>query len=184
MFLLAGIWPQPLDPLNSVPASAVVAALPLIVVLVVMGVLRRSGLLASACGLIATAILAVAVWRMPPVLVMLSTVYGFLYAVLPILGIVFAALWLYNLTQDTGEFELLRRWMSENSTGDPCIQAILVAFCFGALLEGCAGFGAPVALTACLLVGMGMEARKAVVVALIANTTPVAFGSLGIPWLR
>ena len=180
-FALAAIWPQPLDPLHSMAVSALVAALPLILVLVLMGGLRKSGLLASAWGLGAAGLLAMVVWHMPPALVLWSAAYGFIYAIWPILWIVFGALWLYNLTQDTGKFELLRRWMEEHASGDPCIQAILVAFCFGALLEGAAGFGAPVAVTACLLVGLGFEQRRAVIVALIANTAPVAFGGLGIP---
>jgi L-lactate transport len=175
------IWPQPLDPLNSIALSALVAALPLVLLLILMGGLRKSGLFSSACGLGAAALLAMLVWHMPVALVLWSAAYGFIYALWPILWIVFGALWLFNLTQDTGKFELLRRWMAENASGDPCIQAILVAFCFGALLEGCAGFGAPVAVTACLLVGLGMEARLAVIVSLIANTAPVAFGALGIP---
>lgn len=177
----APIWPQPLDPLHFLALSALVAALPLAVVLVLMGGLRKSGFLASACGLITAALLALAVWRMPLVLLLWSVVYGFVYAVWPILWIVFAALWLYNLTKNTGKFELLRRWMEQHVSSDPCIQAILVAFCFGALLEGSAGFGAPVAVTGCLLVGLGFEPGKAVIVALIANTAPVAFGALGIP---
>ena len=178
---LAVIWPQPLDPLHSVALSALVAALPLILVLVLMGLFRRSGLVSSACGLGTAILLALLVWRMPLVLVAWSAVYGFVYALFPILWIVFTALWLYNLTQDTGKFELLRRWMEKSASGDPCIQAVLVAFCFGALLEGTAGFGAPVAVTACLLAGLGMEKTKSVVVALIANTAPVAFGGIGIP---
>ena len=178
---LAVIWPQPLDPLHSVALSALVAALPLILVLVLMGLFRRSGLVSSACGLGTAILLALLVWRMPLVLVVWSAVYGFVYALFPILWIVFTALWLYNLTQDTGKFELLRRWMEKSASGDPCIQAVLVAFCFGALLEGTAGFGAPVAVTACLLAGLGMEKTKSVVVALIANTAPVAFGGIGIP---
>jgi L-lactate transport len=161
--------------------SAFVAALPLILVLVVMGGFRKSGLFASVCGLGVAGLLATLVWRMPLALVLWSAVYGFIYAVWPILWIVFGGLWLYNLTQDTGKFELLRRWMDEHASGDPCMQAILVAFCFGALLEGCAGFGAPVAVTACLLVALGFEPSRAVIVALIANTAPVAFGALGIP---
>jgi lactate permease len=180
-FAFAAIWPQPLDPLNSTAVSAFVAVLPLILLLVLMGGFRKSGFFASACGLAAAALLAVLVWHMPVTLMLWSSAYGFLYALWPILWIVFGALWLYNLTQDTGKFELLQRWMAGHASGDPCVQAILVAFCFGALLEGCAGFGAPVALTACLLVGMGMEARLAVIVSLIANTAPVAFGALGIP---
>ncbi len=180
-FALALVWPQPLDPLHSIGLSALAAAIPLIVVLVLMGGLRKSGLIASACGLGVAALLALLVWHMPPSLVVWSAGYGLIYSIWPILWIVLSALWLYNLTQDTGKFDLLRRWMQEHASGNPCIQAILVAFCFGALMEGTAGFGAPVAVTACLLVGLGFEPRKAVVVALIANTAPVAFGGLGIP---
>jgi len=180
-FELAAIWPQPLDPLHSPVLSAFVAALPLGLVLVLMGGLRKSGLFASACGLGMAGFLAILVWNMPLALALWSAAYGFIYAVWPILWIVFGGLWLYNLTQETGKFELLRRWMDEHASGDPCIQAILVAFCFGALLEGSAGFGAPVAVTACLLVALRFEPHRAVIVALIANTAPVAFGALGIP---
>lgn len=174
-------WPQPIAPLGSLPLSALAAALPLAVVLVLMGGLRKSGLLSSLCGLAATALLALAVWQMPAPLVFWSAAYGAIYAVWPILWIVFCALWLYNLTQVTGAFELFRRWMQQHASGDPGVQVILIVFCFGALLEGTAGFGAPVAVIACLLVGLGHRPHKAVLVALIANTAPVAFGALGIP---
>jgi L-lactate transport len=180
-FELAAIWLQPLDPLHSVVLSALAAAVPLILVLVLMGGLRKGGLFASACGLGVAGFLAILVWHMPLALALWSAAYGFIYAIWPILWIVFGGLWLYNLTHETGKFELLRRWMDRHASGDPCIQAILVAFCFGALLEGSAGFGAPVAVTACLLVALGFEPRRAVIVGLIANTAPVAFGALGIP---
>jgi glycolate permease len=175
------IWPQPLDPLHSAALSALAAALPLVLVLVLMGGLRKSGLFASVCGLLSTALLALLLWHMPAMLVVWSALYGMIYALWPILWIVFAALWLYNLTQDTGKFELFRRWMEQHASSDGSVQVVLVAFCFGALLEGTAGFGAPVAVTACLLVALGHPARRAVLVALIANTAPVAFGALGIP---
>lgn len=178
---IATIWPQPLAPVHSLGASAAIAAVPLIVVLVLMGGLRKSGVVASAWGLGSAAILALTVWRMPASLAAWSLVYGFAYAAWSILWLVFAALWLYNLAVATGSFDLLRRWMAEHASGNTCVQAMLVAFCFGALLEGSAGFGAPVAITAFLLVGLGFEARKAVVVALLANTAPVAFGALGVP---
>src|SRR5580658_976666 len=175
------IWPQPLDPLHSVALSALAAALPLVIVLVLMGGLRKSGLFSSLFGFATAILLALFLWRMPAILVFWSAAYGVVYALWPILWIVFTALWLYNLTQDTGKFELLRRWMQQHASGDSNIQVILVAFCFGALLEGTAGFGAPVAVTACLLVGLGHPPRRSVLVALIANTAPVAFGALGIP---
>ncbi len=177
----APTWPQPLDPLHSVALSALVAAVPLFVVLILMGGLRKSGLVASVSGLLTAGALAVLVWHMPLTLALWSTTNGFVYAVWPVLWLVFAGLWLYNLSVDTGSFERLRHWMEQHASGDPCIQAILVAFCFGALLESCAGFGAPVAVTAVLLVGLGFGARRAVAVSLIANTAPVAFGGMGLP---
>lgn len=180
-FASALVWPQPVAPLHSVALSALVAATPLLVVLILMGGLRKSGLFASACGLASAAILAAGVWRMPVSLAGWSVAYGFAFAVWSILWLVFSALWLYNLSVVTGSFDLLRRWMEEHASGDSCIQAMLVAFCFGALLEGSAGFGAPVAVTAFLLVGLGFQARQAVVVSLLANTAPVAFGGVGVP---
>jgi lactate permease len=178
---LAFIWPQPLAPAHNLGISALIATLPLAVVLVLMGGLRKSGAFSAALGLATAFLLAIFVWSMPLPLAVLSGLYGFAYAVWPILWIVFSALWLYNLSVDIGNFDLLRRWMSAHASGDPCVQAILVAFCFGALLEGTSGFGSPVAVAGFLLLGLGFTARQAVTLALIANTTPVAFGGLGIP---
>ena len=178
---LTQMWPQPIAPVHSPAVSALVAVIPLLVVLVLMGVLRRSGLLSSACGLLSAGILSIWVWGMPLKLAGLSVAFGFVYAAWFILWIVFNALWLYNLAMDTGSFDQLRLWMKHHASGDACVQAILVAFCFGALLEGSAGFGAPVAVTAFLLAGLGFAPKKAVVVSLIANTAPVAFGSIGVP---
>lgn len=175
------VWPQPINPLHSIALSAMVATLPLFVVLTLMGLLRKSGLLSSACGLATTVLLAALVWRMPLPLLSWSLLYGIAFAAWSIMWLVFNSIWLYNLTIDMGSFDLLRRWIHFRASGDQCVQAILVAFCFGALLEGNAGFGAPVAITACLLAAMGFQPRLAVLVALIANTVPVAFGAVGIP---
>jgi lactate permease len=146
-----------------------------------MGGLRKGGALSAAWALASATLLTIAVWHFPWRLALLSMAFGFLYALWPIMWIVFASLWLYNLAVANGSFEQLRRWMANHASGDPHIQAILVAFCFGALLEGTAGFGAPVAVTAFLLLGLGFSARNAVTVSLVANTAPVAFGGLGIP---
>lgn len=181
MLFAALIWPQPLRPAHSLALSAFVAVIPLIVVLALMGGLRKSGLFSSACGLATAAALASFVWRMPVTLASWSVIYGCIYALWSIMWIVFAALWLYHLTVATGNFDLLRRWMEQHASGDACIQAILVAFCLGALLEGTAGFGTPVAITAFLLVGLGFQPRRAILLSLIADTAPVAFGALGIP---
>lgn len=161
--------------------SALAAAGPLALLLILMGGLRKAGWVSAAWGLASAFILAVVVWRMPVKLALSSAAYGVVYALWPIMWIVFTALWLYNLSVDTGKFELLRRWMAEHASGDARIQALLVAFSFGALLEGMAGFGAPVAVAASLLLALGFTARQAVTVSLIANTAPVAFGSLGTP---
>jgi lactate permease len=174
-------WPQPLTPLPSLALSALVAVVPLAVVLVLMGVFRRAGLVSAACGLATATVLAVEVWRMPPTLAISSIGYGFAFAAWSILWLVFNALWLYNLSRHTGSFDRLRLWIEQHASGDPCIQGTLVAFCFGALLEGSAGFGAPVAITAFLLVCLGFQPRRAVLVSLIANTAPVAFGGMGLP---
>jgi lactate permease len=154
------MWNQPIDPLHHLPLSALAAAVPLILLLAVMGGLRKSGYVSAAWGLLASLVLATTVWRMPLKLAVISVVFGGVYALWPIMWIVFASLWLYNLAVDDGKFELLRRWMAERASGDLRIQAILVAFCFGALLEGTAGFGTPVAVTAFLLVGLGFVAGR------------------------
>lgn len=175
------LWPQVVNPLHHIEVSALVAALPLALLLVLMGGLRKSGYISAAWALLASMGLALAVWAMPLKLALMSTAFGATYALWPIMWIVLAALWLYNLTLETGNFNLLRSWMAKHASGDMRIQAVLVTFCFGALLEGTAGFGTPVAVTAFLLVGLGFAAMQAVKVALIANTAPVAFGALGIP---
>ncbi len=175
------LWPQPLDPLHHLSLSALAAVAPLILLLVFMGALRKSGYVSAAWGLIASLVIALTVWRMPFKLAVMSAAYGAVYAIWAIMWIVFTALWLYNLSVDTGKFELLRCWMAQHASGDPRIQAILVAFCFGALLEGVAGFGTPVALGAFLLVGLGFAAVDAVTVALISNMAPAAYGAIGIP---
>lgn len=138
---------------------------------------------AATCGLLLAGILAVLLWQMPLLLALWSVIYGAVYAISPVLWIVFTALWLYHLSVDAGSFDQLRRWMVQHASGDSSIQVILVAFCFGALLESCAGFGVPVAVTAFLLTGLGFQSRKAVTLSLVANTAPVGFGGMGLPVL-
>ena len=174
-------WAQPIAPVHSVGLSALVATLPLLTVLGLLGIARKSGLVAAGSGLLVAMILSAFVWRMPVNLAGWSIVFGFATAAWSILWLVFNALWLYNLSVRAGSFDRLRQWIELRASGDPCVQAVLVAFCFGALLEGSAGFGAPVAITAFLLVGVGFDPKKAVLVSLLANTAPVAFGSVGVP---
>ena len=174
-------WAQPIAPVHSVGLSALVATLPLVTVLGLLGIARKSGLVAAGSGLLVAALLAAGVWRMPLHLAGWSIGFGFATAAWSILWLVFNALWLYNLSVRAGSFNRLRQWIELRASGDPCVQAVLVAFCFGALLEGSAGFGAPVAITAFLLVGVGFQPKMAVLVSLLANTAPVAFGSVGVP---
>jgi lactate permease len=174
-------WAQPIAPVHSVGISALIATLPLLTVLGLLGIARKSGLVAAGSGLLVAMILSAFVWRMPVNLAGWSIVFGFATAAWSILWLVFNALWLYNLSVRAGSFDRLRQWIELRASGDPCVQAVLVAFCFGALLEGSAGFGAPVAITAFLLVGVGFRPKMAVLVSLLANTAPVAFGSVGVP---
>lgn len=175
------LWAQPLDPLHHLSVSALVAVVPLALLLVLMGGLRKSGWVSAGWAIVASLAIAATVWGMPLKLGAMSIVYGAAYAVWAIMWIVFTALWLYNLSVETGKFELLRRWMAQHASGDPRVQVILVAFCFAALLEGVAGFGTTVALSAFLLVGLGFAAVDAVTVALISNMAPAAYGAIGIP---
>ncbi len=131
-------WAQPLAPVSSVALSALVAACPLAVVLVLVGVRRWSGRFSSACGLVVALLLAVGVWGMPVGLAGWTLVYGCAFTLWSILWTVFNGLWLYNLSVATGSFGHLRRWVQQCAPDDRAVQAILVAFCFGALLEGSA----------------------------------------------
>ena len=125
-------------------------------------------------------VLAWLVWGMPLSLTIAATTHGMAFGLWPISWIVVSAVFFYNLTVESGDFDVIRRSLAR-LTGDRRIQLLLVAFCFGALIEGIAGFGAPVAITASMLAGLGFEPIMAASLALIANTAPVAFGSLGIP---
>src|ERR1039458_3834564 len=113
----SAVWPQPLAPFHGLGISALLATLPLAVVLVMMGGLRRSGALSAALGLATALLLDIFVWGMPLPLAISSALYGVAYALWPILWIVFAALWIYNLSVDIGNFDLLRRWMSQHASG-------------------------------------------------------------------
>jgi glycolate permease/lactate permease len=160
--------------------SALVAALPPILLAIMLAVLRiapwRSAIAAAA----AAFVLAWLVWGMPLSVTIAAATQGMAFGLWPISWIVLSAVFLYNLSVESGDFDVIRRTLAR-ATGDRRIQVVLVAFCFGALIEGIAGFGAPVAITASMLAGLGFAPIMAATLALIANTTPVAFGSLGIP---
>jgi lactate permease len=169
------------DPVgDSVAVSAIFAVLPLLTLFLLLGVLRMRAWLAGLISLAVALVVAVAVYSMPVGQALLSTTEGAAFGFFPILWIVLNAIWVYNLTVVSGHFDVLRRSMSRISP-DMRIQAIIVAFCFGALLEALAGFGTPVAVTVVMLMALGFPPVRAASVALIANTAPVAFGALATP---
>ncbi|MFL5657189.1 MAG: L-lactate permease [Ktedonobacteraceae bacterium] len=161
--------------------SFLVGFIPILVVLVLLGVVRLPAWQAALAGLITGLIIAIAVWQMPVSLAASSTLNGVAFALFPVMWIVWNAMWLYNVTVRSGKFELFRRWMVYNVPPDRRILLLIVGFSFGALMEGIAGFGTPVAIGSALLIGLGFPALDAIVITLIFNTTPVAFGALGVP---
>ena len=172
---------QVYDPVSgSVFASALVAAAPLIVIALMLAVWRRPPWQAAVAAAATAAALAWTVWGMPVRLTLAAVTQGMAFGLWPISWVVFSAVFFYNLSVAGGDFDVIRRSLSHLTT-DRRLLALLVAFGFGALVEGIAGFGAPVAITASMLVGLGFEPISAAVLALVANTAPVAFGSLGIP---
>jgi lactate permease len=166
---------------GSLLLSFLVAALPILVALVMLGVLRRPAWQASLAGLIAGLVVAVAVWGMPAGLAFDSVAAGMALALLPVMWIVFTALLLYNLACKSGRFDQFRQWMLDYLPDDRRLVLLVVAFSFGCLLEGISGFGTPVAITSALLIGLGFPALEALTYTLIFNTAPVAFGALGVP---
>jgi lactate permease len=172
---------QVYDPLgNSLGLSSIVAALPLVALFVLLGVLRMRAWLASIIGLAVALIVAVAFYSMPVGDAVNSGLLGAAFGFFPIMWIVINAIWVYNLTVETGHFDVLRRSFASISD-DQRIQAIIIAFCFGALMEALAGFGTPVAISSVMLIALGFRPLKAATVALVANTAPVAFGALAVP---
>ncbi len=171
---------QTLTPLGSLTVSALVGLLPLLTVFVLLGVLRWKAHWAGLAALAVAIVVAVAAYGMPVQLGLLSATQGAVFGLFPIMWIVFTAIWLYQVTVVSGRFEDLRAAFHLISD-DPRAQAIIIAFCFGGLLEALAGFGAPVAITGVMLMALGFSAVRAAVVVLLANTAPVAFGAIGTP---
>lgn len=160
--------------------SAVIAALPLLSIFLTLGLLRWKAHWAGLTGLLIALVVAVTAFKMPVGLAVLSGTEGAVYGLIPIMWIVFSAIVLYQVTVVSGRFEDLRA-VFHLVSDDPRVQAIIIAFCFGALLEALAGFGAPVAITGVMLVAVGFSPLRAAAVALLANTAPVAFGAIGTP---
>jgi lactate permease len=175
------MWEQNYTPLfGSVGVSALAASTPIFVVLLLLGVFRKPSWMAALAGLASAIAVAMGVYGMPANLVFSATTFGAAFGVFPICWILFWAIVLYRITVDTGNFAIIKDSIG-SLTGDRRLQALLIAFAFGAFIEGAAGFGAPVAVAAGMLAGLGFNPFSAAGICLLANTAPVAFGSIGIP---
>jgi lactate permease len=175
------MFQQDLQPVaDSLALSALCGALPLIAIFVLLGGLRIRAWLAGLISLGVALLVAIIFFQMPVGQAVLAATEGAAFGFFPILWIVINAIWVYNLTVASGHFDVLRRSF-EKVSPDLRVQAIIIAFCFGALLEALAGFGTPVAITVVMLLALGFEPLKAAAVALVANTAPVAFGALATP---
>ncbi len=173
---------QPLTPVQgSLGLSALVALLPLAVLLVMLGILKRPAWQAALAGLAAAFTVSVTLWAMPVRAACAAALDGAVFALWPVMWIVVNALWLYHIAVASGRFEAFRVWVLTHLPNDRRVILIVIGFCFGALLEGIAGFGAPVAITGSLLIMVGFAPLDALVFVLIFDTTPVAFGALGVP---
>ncbi len=173
-------WNQIIDPFASHFLSLVVALLPIIFIFWALIILKMKGHESGILALIIALAIAIGIYRMPPSLAVLSVAHGALYGLFPICWIFFSAILLFNITVASGKFETIKNCIASISP-DIRLQVILIAFCFGSFLEGTAGFGAPVAISAAILCRLGMEPVHAAGPCLLANTAPVAFGSIGIP---
>jgi lactate permease len=173
-------WSQQYDPLGNLIASALVAAIPVVVLLGLLGILQVRAYVAALCGLASAILIAIGVFHMPVVLAAWAAAYGAAYGLFPIGWIVLNAIFIYDITVKTGKFEIVKHGIAALAS-DRRIQALLIAFSFGAFIEGAAGFGTPVAISAALLVGLGFRPLQAAGLALLGNTAPVAYGALGTP---
>lgn len=177
------MWTQNYTPVaGSLGLSALVAALPVFVLLYLLGAKRKPAWVASLAGLAAAVVVAAASYRMPAGTMLSAIGYGAAFGLFPIGWVVFCAILLYRITVDTGKFEIVKDSVG-SLTGDRRLQALLIAFAFGAFIEGAAGFGTPVAVAAAMLAGLGFSPFYAAGICLLANTAPVAFGSIGTPIL-
>src|SRR6266516_2354807 len=175
------MWQQNYTPVgNSLALSALVAAIPIFVLLFLIGIRRKPAWIASLAGLAATVVLAAVVYGMPMGMLFSSVLFGAAFGLFPIGWVVFSAILLYRVMQESGKFNLLKDSIG-HLTDDGRLQMILVAFAFGAFIEGCAGFGTPVAVAATMLTGLGFSPFLSAAVCLLGNTSPVAFVSIGTP---
>ncbi|EWY42064.1 lactate permease [Skermanella stibiiresistens SB22] len=174
------MWPQIYDPFGSMMFSTLVAAIPIVVLLGAIGIFHMKAHYAAGLGLVASLAVATIGFGMPVGMASMSAVYGAAYGMMPIGWIILNVIFLYQLTNEKGEFTVLQDSIA-SITRDRRLQILLIAFCFGAFFEGAAGFGTPVAVTGAMLIGLGFSPLAASGLSLIANTAPVAYGALGTP---
>ncbi|MBI3403361.1 MAG: lactate permease LctP family transporter [Acidobacteria bacterium] len=175
------MWQHNYEPVGgSLGLSAPVAAIPILVLFLMLGVWRKPAWMSALAALVSALIVALTVYGMPVQLALMSSLYGAAYGLFPIAWIVFSSIMLYRLAVDTGKFEIIKDSVG-SLTDDRRLQAMFIAFSFGAFIEGAAGFGAPVAVSGAMLAGLGFDPFFAAGICLLANTAPVAFGSIGIP---
>ena len=174
------VWAQVYDPTGSMLFSTVLAAVPIVVLLGAIGIFEIRAHIAAALGLVAALLIAVVVFGMPTQMALMSAVFGAGYGLWPIGWIILNVIFLYQLTNEKGEFDVLQRSI-RGISNDRRLQLLFIAFSFGAFFEGAAGFGTPVAVTAAMLIGLGFSPLAASGLSLIANTAPVAYGALGSP---
>jgi lactate permease len=175
------IWVQTYTPIrDSLALSALVAVIPLVVLFMMLGVLRKPAWMAAASALASALLVALVAYGMPVKMAVVSAIFGAAYGLFPIAWIVFTSIMLYRMAVDTGKFEIIKDSVG-GLTSDRRLQAMFIAFSFGAFIEGAAGFGAPVAISGAMLAGLGFDPFFAAGICLLANTAPVAFGSIGIP---
>lgn len=173
-------WTQEINPINNIAISAIIASTPIIFIFWALIIKKMKGYMASLLTAIVAILVAIFVYGMPVSLSLLSTIHGAFYGFFPICWIIIGAVFLYNVSVKSGQFEIIKSFMA-SITNHRRLQALLIAFSFGSFLEGAAGMGAPVAITSAMLAGMGFNPLYAAGICLIANTAPVAFGSVGVP---
>jgi lactate permease len=174
------VWAQIYDPTGSMLLSTILAAIPVVVLLGAIGIFEMKAHYAALLGLVSALVVAILAFGMPTGMAVMSAAYGAAYGLWPIGWIILNVIFLYQLTNEKGEFDVLQRNI-RNISDDRRLQLLFIAFCFGAFFEGAAGFGTPVAVTAAMLIGLGFSPLAASGLSLIANTAPVAYGALGTP---
>ncbi|KYH37306.1 MAG: lactate permease [Candidatus Bathyarchaeota archaeon B24] len=175
------MWLQPIDPFGFLTFSVLAAAAPISALIVSLCVLRLTSHRSAALASIVAFAVALLIYQAPPEVVVLSYLYGAVFGLWPIAWIVVNAMFLYNVSKETGSIEAFRSWVEDNLPGDKALVALFTAFLFGGLIEGIDGYGFPIAISSALLTHLGLTPLQAVAVSLIANTIPVPFASLGVP---